>query len=183
MKYMLKYGTMLLVLALIASGCREEPNYSEIPHIEFDRVEQYTYTNNKIISDTLIIAIDFQDGDGNLGLNRVGLDGTQSGPDFEPPFNSGSLYFNNFFAKLQIKRGNTYVDSFVNFDGRFPRLSSSDSPETLEGEIRYTIDSFSSDAFPPGDTVRFEIFIYDRDLNKSNVVYTDDVVIYQGQGR
>lgn len=180
---MLKYGTALLVLALIATGCREEPEYSDIPQIEFKRVDQYTFTKNRIISDSLVIVVDFQDGDGNLGLNRSGLDGTQTGPDFDPPFNTGSPYFNNFIAKLQIKRGNNYVDSFVNFDGRFPRLSSSDDAETLEGEIRYTVSSFSSDIFPPGDTVRLEMFIYDRDLNKSNVVYTDDIVIYQGQGR
>lgn len=184
MKYMLKYGTALVLLALTLTACREEPNYSDIPHIEFDRVEQYTYfiPDERRFQDTLIVALDFQDGDGNLGLLRSSATGQDSGPDFEPPFDQDSEFYNNFFAELQFKRGSNYVDSDVVFSGRFPRLSSDDKNEPLEGEIRYTISNFSSDFFPT-DTVRFEIFIYDRALNKSNVVYTSDVVLYQGQER
>ncbi|MCX2740758.1 hypothetical protein [Pontibacter anaerobius] len=183
MKNMLKYSPLLLVLAFAFNSCREEPSYSDVPAITFDRVEQYTFTKNNIISDSLVVAIDFQDGDGDLGLARSAPDGTQTGPDFEPPFNQGSQYFDNFVANLQIKRGDTYEDTPVNFNGRFPRLSSGEDAETLEGEIRYTITNFSTDAFPPGDTIRLEVYIYDRALNKSNVVYTDDIVVYQGQGR
>ncbi|ARS37718.1 hypothetical protein CA264_04365 [Pontibacter actiniarum] len=177
---MLKYGALLLVVALIAAGCREEPNYSDVPEITFDRVEQYTFTKNKVTFDSLVIAVDYQDGDGNLGLSR-GEGGSQSGPDFEPPFNPGSQYFDNFIVNLQVKRDGEYVNSPVNFNGRFPRLSSDEKEEALEGEIRYTITSFTTESYPFRDTVRFEVFIYDRALNKSNVVYTDDVVLYQGQ--
>ncbi|TPE43289.1 hypothetical protein [Pontibacter mangrovi] len=179
MKNLLKYAAGAFILALALSSCREEPNYSDVPAITFDRIEQYTYTANKITRDTLIIAVDFQDGDGNLGLDRIGPDGTQSGPDFEPPFNPGSQYFYNFFAIPQVKRGNTYT-SLPEINGRFPKLSMDGKPEPLEGEIRYTITSFSTDAYPFADTIRFEVYIYDRDLNKSNVVYTDDIVLYQG---
>ncbi|WP_276496991.1 hypothetical protein [Pontibacter litorisediminis] len=180
MKYMLKYSPLLLVLALALGGCREEPNYSDIPAITFDRVEQYTYTKNRVVFDSLVIAVDYQDGDGDLGLSR-GENGSQSGPDFEPPFNSGSQYYDNFIVNMQVKRGNTYQPTFVNFNGRFPRLSSDGKAEALEGEIRYTITSFTSESYPTRDTVRFEVYIYDRALHQSNVVYTDDVVLFQGQ--
>ncbi|GHA57312.1 hypothetical protein [Pontibacter akesuensis] len=182
MNNMLKYSALLLVLVLVLAGCRKEPNYSDIPQITFDRVEQYTYSQNKVLIDTLFIVIDFQDGDGNLGLSR-GSGGSQTGPDFQDPFNPGSPYFDNYFANLQVKRGNTYESTPFTFSGRFPRLSNDEAPETLEGEIRFTIDSFTTIDYPAGDTVRFEVYIYDRALNKSNVVYTDDVVLYQGQGR
>ena len=180
MKYMLKYGTVLLVLALLVTSCREEPNYSDIPEITFDRVDQYTYTKNGVTFDSLVVAIDFQDGDGNLGLSR-GEGGTQTGPDFESPFNPGSPYYDNFIANLQIKRGGTYENTFINFNGRFPRLSSDSKSEALEGEIRYSITDFTTESYPSRDTIRFEIYIYDRALNKSNVVYTDDIILFQGQ--
>ncbi|SFG01607.1 hypothetical protein [Pontibacter chinhatensis] len=180
MKYMLKYSLLLLVLAFALSSCREEPNYSDIPAITFDRVEQYTYTKNRVVFDSLVVVVDYQDGDGDLGLSR-GDNGSQTGPDFEPPFNPGSQYFDNFIVNLQVKRGNTYEPSFVNFNGRFPRLSGDEKPEALEGEIRYTITSFTTESYPFRDTVRFEVFIYDRALNKSNVVYSDDIILYQGQ--
>ena len=184
MKYLLKYTASLLLLALLVSACREEPNYPEEPHITFDRVDQYTYTKNRITFDSLVLVVDFQDGDGNLGLRRTPIN--ESDPDFRPPFDQASPYFNNFVANLQIKRGNTYIPypfpvSSLNLNGRFPRLSNDDKPEVLEGEIRYTLTNFSDDIFDPRDTVRFEIFIYDRALNKSNVVYSDDVVLFQGQ--
>ncbi|GAB3813014.1 hypothetical protein [Pontibacter rugosus] len=182
MKYMLKYSTILLVLAIIVGGCRKEPNYSDVPEITFDRVEQFTYLVDKTYQDTLYIVVDFQDGDGNLGLSR-GVNGKQEGPDFEGPFERGSPYYDNFFANLQIKRGNNYISSPLTISGRFPRLSNDDKPETLEGEIKFMIGSFSTLVYPAGDTIRFEVYLYDRALNKSNTVYTDDIVLYQGQGR
>jgi hypothetical protein len=184
MKYILKYSAALLLLTLLVSGCREEPNYPDEPSIVFDRVDQYTYTKNRITFDSLVVVVDFQDGDGNLGLRRSKLN--DSDPDFQPPFDQSSPYFNNFFANLQLKRGNIYIpypfpSEFLNLHGRFPRLASDEKEEALEGEIKYTLTNFSNDIFDPRDTVRFEIFIYDRALNQSNIVYSDDVVLFQGQ--
>ncbi|PRY07322.1 hypothetical protein CLV24_12460 [Pontibacter ummariensis] len=183
MNYLFKYGSVLLLLALTIVACRKEPSYSDVPHIEFDRVEQYTYTKNRITFDSLVLVVDFQDGDGNLGLARVASG--ESDPDFLPPFDQSSPYFNNFFVNLQVKRDGQYVPyplgQYLNLNGRFPRLSSDEKNEALEGEIKYTLTNFSDDIFDSNDTVRFEIFIYDRAQNKSNVVYTDDVVLFQGQ--
>lgn len=184
MNYLLKYSTGLLLLVLLVSGCREEPNYPKEPEITFERIDQYTYTKNRITFDSLVLVVNFQDGDGNLGLRRSPTG--SSDPDFQPPFDQSSPYFNNFFANLQVKRGNIYVPypfpvESLNLHGRFPRLSLDDKDETLEGEIKYTLTNFSNDIFDPRDTVRFEIFIYDRALNKSNVVYSDDIVLFQGQ--
>lgn len=180
MKYMLKYSLLLLVLVLALSSCREEPSYSDIPSITFDRVEQYTTTKNRVTFDSLVVVVDYQDGDGDLGLSR-GEGGSQSGPDFEPPFEPGSPFYDNFIVNMQVKRGNTYEPRAINFNGRFPRLSRDDKPEALEGEIRYTITSFTTESYPFRDTVRFEVYIYDRALNQSNIVYTDDIILYQGQ--
>lgn len=179
MKYLLKYSAPLLLLLLAFSSCRKEPTYPNQPEIEFRRVEQYTFEKNRVLQDSLVLVIGFQDGNGDLGLAR------EDGPDWDPPFNTGSEYENNFIAELQVKRNGQYEPYFpggssLNFNGRFPRLSSDGRNEALEGEIRYTIPSFSSDIFNPGDIVRFEVYIYDRALNKSNTVTTSDIVLFSG---
>ena len=184
MKHLLKYSLALVLFTFLVSSCREEPNYPPEPSITFDRIDQYTYTKNRITFDSLVVVVDFQDGDGNLGLRRSPVN--ESDPDFQPPFDQSSPYFNNFIANLQVKRGDIYVPypfpvSSLNLNGRFPRLSPDDKNEALEGEIKYTLTNFSNDIFDPRDTVRFEIFIYDRAMNKSNIVYSDDIVLFQGQ--
>ncbi|WP_347158621.1 hypothetical protein [Pontibacter chitinilyticus] len=183
MKYLLKYSLALLAPVLLFSACRKEPNYPDTPEIEFRRVEQTTELNNGIQHDDLTLVIGYKDGDGNLGLSKT----DSSSGDFDPPFDVKSPYFNNFFADLQVKRGNTYVPYFentaLNFNGRFPRLSADGRTEALEGEIRYTISSFYSDVFDANDTIRFEIYIYDRSLNKSNIVYTNDIVLFSGPAK
>ncbi len=184
MKYLLKYSAAFLSLLLLASGCREEPSYPDEPEITFNRVDQFTYTKNRIVFDSLVVVVDFQDGDGDLGLRRK--PNGDGDPDFKPPFDQASQTFNNFFVNLQVKRGNTYVpypfaSEFLNLNGRFPRLAPDDKREVLEGQVKYTLTNFSNDIFDPRDTVRFEIFIYDRALHKSNVVYSNDIVLFQGQ--
>lgn len=181
MKYLLRYSLALLSPVLLLSSCRKEPNYPDTPEIEFRRVEQVTEKENGILHDDLTLVIGYKDGDGNLGLSKTD---TTSG-DFDPPFDLKSPYFNNFFADLQVKRGDKYVPYFensaLNFNGRFPRLSADGRTEALEGEIKYTISSFYSDVFDAADTIRFEIYIYDRAQNKSNTVYTDDIVLFSAQ--
>ncbi|MCJ8167420.1 hypothetical protein MKJ04_21445 [Pontibacter sp. E15-1] len=183
MKHLLKYSAALLLLPLLMSSCREEPNYPDEPEISFNRVDQFTYTKNRITFDSLVVVVDFQDGDGDLGLRRKSQG--EGDPDFKAPFDQSSPFFNNFFVNLQIKRGSRYVpfpfsSEFLNFNGRFPRLATDDKSEVLEGQVKYTLTNFSDDIFDPRDTVRFEIFIYDRALHKSNVVYSNDVVLFQG---
>ncbi|WP_377470273.1 hypothetical protein [Pontibacter silvestris] len=176
---MLKYSAPLLFLLLAFSSCRKEPTYPDPPQIEFRRVDQYTFEKNRVQQDSLVLVIGYQDGNGDLGLAR------EEGVDRDPPFDTGSEYENNFIAELQVKRNGQYEPYFsggssLNFNGRFPRLSSDDRSEALEGEIRYSIPSFTSDIFNPGDTIRFEVFIYDRALNKSNTVTTSDIILFSG---
>lgn len=184
MKYLLKYSLALLLL----SSCRKEPNFPDEPQITYNGVEQYTTREpgGRDI-DELILRIGYQDGDGDLGLSR-----DRNTEDYRPPFNSGSQYEHNFIAELQVKQGDRYIPyPFVGplgFSGRFPRLTNGEGrAEALEGEIRYTIESFASDTYDQtgtlSDTIRFQIYIYDRALNKSNVILTDDIKLFSGSPR
>ena len=183
MRNPLKYGAALSLLALSLSACREEPNYPNEPEIEFKRVEQFHFESFGIKRDSLVLVIGYQDGDGNLGLSRTGEE------DKQPPFNPGSQYYNNFITELFIKKpvavGSPdsvfvkYVFPVEGFDfsGRFPRLSSDERIEPLEGDIKYSLN-ITSDIFSVGDIIKFNVFIYDRALNKSNIVETRPIKLF-----
>ncbi|WP_187264706.1 hypothetical protein [Pontibacter beigongshangensis] len=185
MKYLFKYSTMLVLLLVLFSACRKEPVYDVVPHIEFKRVEKFTFEENRLKRDEISIVIGFQDGDGNLGLSRT------ADIDKQPPFDFGSPYYNNFMTKLYIRRlqpnGEFRFEEYIfpvqgfDFSGRFPRLSTDDRTEPLEGEIKYTLN-ITSDLFNVGDVIKFDVFIYDRTLpvpHRSNTVTTSEITLFQ----
>ena len=56
------------IFGISVISCLEEPQYSEIPNIEF---EQIIFRDLKDASsaDSLILSVKFQDGDGDIGIN------------------------------------------------------------------------------------------------------------------
>ncbi|HEY4652121.1 MAG TPA: hypothetical protein VIG72_11945 [Pontibacter sp.] len=194
MNDMLKYSLACLLLVLALASCRKEPNYPKEPQISFKRVERFDHDDLGLQKDSLFLVIGFQDGDGNLGLRPLTKDG--SDPDSESPFNEGSPYEKNFIVKL-LKQvpdpnnpGQLVFEEFrfpeVGFDlsGRFPRISADDREEPLEGEIRLGLEFTNEreDYFAPGDVIKFEVFIYDRQRpvpNKSNVVVSEPVTLFE----
>lgn len=187
MRYLLKYGAALILMATALSSCREEPNYPDEPEIEFKRVDVSYKKEFGVTTANLTIVIGFQDGKGNLGLRPLDNNPNTSDPDSRPPFNAGSQYQNNFITEMFIKKpvqGSPSDSAFVkfqfpvqgfDFSGRFRRLNNDERVEPLEGEIKYTINSITDEFFKPGDIIKFQIFIYDRNTpipHKSNTVET-----------
>lgn len=188
MRYLLKYGAALTLLVATLSSCREEPTYPETPQIEFERVDVNYTTDFGISTANMTIVVSYKDGDGNLGLNPLNPNSEE--PDSQAPFNAGSPYENNFIAELFIKQpveGSPGDSAFVryqlpvegfDFSGRFQRLTSDERVEPLEGEIRYTLSSITNEFFNPGDIIKFQIYIYDRNTpvpNKSNIIETSPI--------
>ena len=59
------YFFLVIILGLIAMGCKKAPNYPKEPTIEFDRLR---IINDQVnYSDSVSIYIKFKDGDGDLG--------------------------------------------------------------------------------------------------------------------
>ncbi|WP_194778496.1 hypothetical protein [Pararhodonellum marinum] len=211
----------ILFCGLILSACVTPPeNFPTVPEIEYNTVE-FVETPG---SDSLIVAIDFRDSEGDLGLNPR---------DTDPPFNNldylrdatGNLitYSNrppnapsynpldweinpvinnieirdtvwvsinpnhfNIFVKFFIKRQGNYTEFdwsappfFTTFNGRFPRILNEGRTQPIEGTIRYAMLSSGWNIIFRNDTVRLDVHIQDRQLNKSNVVSTPDFTLQQ----
>jgi hypothetical protein len=101
-------------------------------------------------------------------------------------------HYSNIFVEFQTKTGTvndpdpyvpfnwsdflTYPSCEVQgFNGRFPLLQEPGTDSSpLEGEIRYSMPSPFFKIIFGSKTIRLKVYIEDRALNKSNVIYTND---------
>jgi len=184
MHYLVKYSIALLLTVLLFSSCRKEPQYGDAPEIEFKRIEKFSYAVNGVRRDSLVLIIGYRDGDGNLGLNVADI----NPEDSEAPFNQGSPFYNNFILKFlegeEGTDGNITYSPFLGgfqLEQRFPRISTDDRKEPLEGEIKYTYVATET-LIEPGTILKFQVQIFDRQTpvpNASNLAVSEPVVLFE----
>lgn len=162
-------------LLLLAVSC-EPPSFSPTPSISFREIKQSSVlnpnSNPPSYTDELILRIDFKDGDGNLGL----------GPDENPLQNNYKLtYFKKLNGKfVPVVFPNSAPNPVYN---RFPTLRTDGKAGPIEGtlDLLFTIvppPDFTNPLYVyPNDTLRFEVQIWDRDMNASNTVTSSEVVV------
>ncbi|MBD2722692.1 hypothetical protein [Hymenobacter armeniacus] len=172
------------LVGLSLSSCLNAPEYPETPSIDFNSL---TMVRNKPAGqteiDTLKFALDFRDGDGDLGLSDEDIkvapwNATSGGPN-----NRGYSY--NYFIQPYKKVNGIFV-KFINaggvageYDGRFLRLDDTDGrPAPLKGTLNYKLPiNIDGAPFFPGDVLKFEISIMDRALHQSNVITTSEITL------
>lgn len=165
-----------LLLAGLAVGCHTPPKFPIEPNISFKQVEQYHFTEAGRPKDSLVIVTRFEDGDGDLGLTDA---------DKDPPFNSGGEFFHNYFITMYIKRvGQTQFTTYqfpnINgLNGRFFPLAPDGRIGPLEGDLKYGFVIRPNRDFAVGDMVKFDVYIVDKQLHKSNKITTDEVTLFQ----
>jgi hypothetical protein len=181
----------IALLAFALTGC-PEPKFPDAPFINFKGINSIERPNK----DSLIITISFRDGYGDLGLGPY---------DTLAPFDQEPFRYNyhiTAFKKLGVDdegRPNFVPVEFptagITFNGRFPILKPDGKPGPIEGDLNYSIpiefpQDFTNERYIlPGDTLRFDIFIYDRgeqdaarnngtrNPNRSNQITTGEVVV------
>lgn len=146
---------LFLSLTFAFAACLKKQTASPIPAIEFK-----DFKANK---DTANLFINFTDGDGNIGL-------TQS--DTVPPNN-----YNCFISYLEKQNGIWVKRQLpLDFNYRIPVVNTSSKKKTIKGEIKIALKPYYYDPFSAFDTIKYEIYILDNDLNKSNVITTPEII-------
>ena len=173
--------------ACVAASCYPDPDFSPPPRIAYLGISKTTPTDDfGGKQDRIVISIDYQDGDGDLGL----VDSQDTA--------------RNYRLRLFLKRQGTFqevvrksIDPKTKRESRldfqsinFP-LKGDGKPGPIEGTIDYTINfshAFSiapapSDpvinSTPNNDTVYFRVQILDRQQRVSNEVETEPVILNQ----
>jgi len=159
--------SLILLIPLFAwlTGCIKEEQYPVVPHIEYGGF--YTIRDISGKDSLGAITISYTDGDGNIGLFAWDT--------VEP-----RKY--NYYLKFMQKLNNQLVevepvDSSVTFNARIPNLTPAGRNKNIKGDITMSLQLYFARQILQSDTIAFEIYIKDRDLNNSNVVDTPLFVI------
>lgn len=92
----------------------------------------------------------------------------------------------NIFVKFFIKRQGTFTEFkweeapfFTTFNGRFPRVLTTGEGQAVEGNIKYGMLSSGWESIFRNDTIRIDVEIQDRMLNRSNSASSPEVTLRQ----
>lgn len=157
---------LLFISTAIFSSCRDENTFPAEPQITFKDMVKKTTAQG--IDESADLVISFTDGDGDIGL---------SSRDTAPPYDPSSIYYYNFYIKYFVKQNGVFneLQLLIPSHQRIPFIENDNRNKALNGDIIMNI-SFFGFTFN-NDTVRFEAFIYDRALHKSNTVTTSEIIL------
>jgi hypothetical protein len=165
----------LLLLTVVA--CIKEPDFSDVPSITALPFEHRILSSpdrlgNRVLRDSVVFQIGFQDGDGDLGITSDEYAGKG-----DPKLKG----LNNYVVRVFRKVGSTYKEVFpqVSYTSYFPPLKPDGKKGPIEGTLRFS-QTFYQDFTQPlrKDTLKFQIKIIDRALHESNPVETDTIMVY-----
>ncbi len=207
-----------LIITLVLS-CEKPPDYSKTPAIRYSSITKYYKAgSNPAIAgrDSIVIAIAFEDGDGNLGITddqakedkyaqpaygnkqyvpadtvitpesyEIVGDKIQVFPADTTIIPADTIYNHVNFYINEFKKVNgefIQVDADGSKGGRFEPLYPSERKGPIDGILEHNFvwnhaSIFNQGVIGIGDTVRFEVYVLDRDLNESNVIVTDEIVV------
>jgi hypothetical protein len=159
------YFVLFFSILFSSSGCVKQEHYPDEPQIEF--LGFYTVFDTGQYAVKGILNISFTDGNGDIGLNTN---------DTYPPFDTGSPYYYNYIITYFEKQQGVFVpiDLDPPFSYRIPVLNREFPGKPIKGMIS---DTLELNPYPLFDTIKLEAYIYDRTLNKSNVISTPEIIL------
>lgn len=170
MKSTTRFIPVTLILALVSwmlvfSSCVKQESFPVIPQIGYEGFAGVFDTGAYPVQG--ILTISFQDGDGNIGLNSR---------DTLFPYQKDGPYYYNYVIKYFEKRDTGWAELVLDppLSSRIPVLNPDYPGKAIKGII---VDTLPMNPKPDYDTIRFELYIYDRTLNKSNTIITPTYVL------
>lgn len=146
-------GYLLIVLLFFCVGCKKKyPHYDSVPQVEFQDMQLACNDSDFLLRFSFLL----HDGDGNIGLEPI---------DTVAPY-VGEFQQNFYAYAHSIEAGDT-TDLPYEFSYRIPRLREEGNDKFIKATV--SVDVTIARGVFPYDSVYFTYFIYDRDLNKSNI--------------
>jgi hypothetical protein len=159
------YSLFVISIFFVFSGCVKQENYPDVPQIQLLSYTNVFDTGQYAVRGILIIS--FTDGNGDIGLNPNNT---------HPPYDTAGPYYYNYVISYFEKQQGVFkpIDLNPPFSARIPVLNSEFPGKPIKGIIADTLELNPRPLF---DTIKFEAFIYDRTLNKSNVISTQEIIL------
>jgi len=159
---------ILILLSIGLFSCEKTEDYLYIPEIKFVSLEQ-TNGQDDLGNEVSIVKVRFSfiDGDGDLGLSPSDTIG-----DFAP---GKDFYYNLLFQYYEKKDGQFVQNESVINSFRFQNISKVQTAnKALKGDMIAELIFSKSSEINYADTSKNTLFIYDRALNKSNIIETSE---------
>ncbi|OQX75066.1 MAG: hypothetical protein B6D61_11110 [Bacteroidetes bacterium 4484_249] len=161
-KVLFKYIVFLTIAILVMPSCKKKETYPVIPEIKYEGfVKIYNPVANKF--ERGVLKLSFKDGDGDIGLRQS---------ETEPPYD-----YNLFVKYYEIQNRDTVEviltdisGDTITFNARIPILTPTGSNKSIKGEIDDTLFIYNYQS--NFDTIMYEVYLIDRALNKSNIIFT-----------
>jgi hypothetical protein len=169
MKLLTKLHYLFIFLLILSFfSCVKDKEFPIVPHVKFQDFKQWKNSSGN--GDSAWFIFTFTDGDGDIGLGKA---------DTLAPFDTSSVHYYNFFMDYFEKQNGNWiqVEPAIPFSYRIPRLEPQGRRKVLEGEVIVRIPFEYYDFTSPFDTIMYSAYIYDRALNKSNVIETPPFVV------
>jgi len=157
----------LLLLPAMIFGCKKPIEYPLEPVIAFKSISISQDASG--YDSKVFVTLTFTDGDGDLGYYP--RESGRNNPIFDDP---SSAYYNNYIVTTYIKRSGSWITDTTNVSARLPYMTPEGANKALKGEIEREL------TLPPGltvDTLKYDIFIWDRALHQSNTITTPEFVV------
>lgn len=171
---MKKINYLILITAsiLMLDSCKKIEQIPPIPKIEYISFQIFDTTDilgNKAKGGRLKFS--FQDGDGDLGMHEQ-----QGGQALD----SNDLNI-TLFRKIKGEMSaipDTVLDPLKVSSFRIPYMERTGQNKILRGKIDVI---FLYQFYTIADTIKYDFYIKDRALNKSNVVSTNQIIVAQNR--
>lgn len=166
LKYIGHNLVFFLITFVIFSSCKKQQIYPDEPSIEFKSMEKIP--NETGVDMEAFFTISFTDGDGDIGLKEE---------DTLAPYNQGSEYYYNFYIFYLEKQNGEFVEvqTPTDFHSRIPYVEPDLAQRGIRGEIEIRL--FINNMASQYDTIKFRSYIYDRALNKSNIIESPEIIV------
>ena len=165
-----------IFLLLGVVSCIDTPNFDDTPSIQFNSIDKFTvpdpFSGPNARKDSVVITIDFEDGDGDLGIS--------------PEERSDTTLLNTIYKEwgnydLTIFRQNATggferLPSSVTNKLFFPILRRDGKPGPIKGKLDFSQIFFYSRFAKPA-VLKFQVKVRDRSLRVSNVIETDTISV------
>lgn len=169
----------VILIGVLLGSCVRPEEFPIEPYLEF-RQNHFSYETG-VGGDTvekLAVEFYFQDGDGDIGRKTEEEVAPYVGEYFH------NLHFNLFEVLSDSSLAPVYMRDSVGveypvvYNYHLHYIEPVNADGTLKGTITWKVDDFPSTAFfMRGKTVRYGVYLYDRALHKSNVIYTDPIIL------
>ncbi len=170
----------LLVIggSLSLTGCLDTPKFDNTPSIRFNSVDTLTIFDSfsKTKADSIVITIDFEDGDGDLGISPTDRSDTTK-------LNTLYKQWGNYeITVLEKKKDGTFQVRPVSVFEKlfFDTLKRDGKAGPIKGKLDFR-QTLPASRFAKLTTVKFRIRIRDRAFNVSNSVETDTISVHLEQ--